>query len=84
MIDLKGFSPYGRERREYQSHVVPCSDHVSQPIRAWGEIAEREGMTQQAVDLVLQETAELPKLVKPAAEHLTDFEKRRPGARAQK
>jgi hypothetical protein len=36
-----------------------------------GEIAEKEGMTQQAVDLVLQETADLPKLVKPQAEHLT-------------
>ena len=41
------------------------------------EIAEREGITQQAIDLVLQETASLPKLVKPtlaAAEHVTDFE----------
>jgi hypothetical protein len=38
------------------------------------EIGEREGLTQQAADLVLQEMAELPKIVKPIAEHLTDFD----------
>jgi hypothetical protein len=38
------------------------------------EIAEQEGITQLAVTLVLQETAELPKLVKPDAEHAEPFE----------
>jgi hypothetical protein len=41
------------------------------------EIAEREAITHQAVDLVLQEMASLPKLAesdKAAAEHLTDFD----------
>jgi ParB-like chromosome segregation protein Spo0J len=40
------------------------------------EIAQREDLTQQSVDLILQETATLPKLVKSnqaAAEHATDF-----------
>jgi len=37
-----------------------------------GEIAEKEGINHQAVDLVLQEMAELPKIAKPFAEHLTD------------
>jgi transposase len=38
------------------------------------EIAERVGISQKAVDLVLEETAEVPKLLKPSADHLTDFE----------
>jgi hypothetical protein len=38
------------------------------------EIGEREGLTHQAVDLVLQEMAELPKIAKPIAEHLIDFD----------
>jgi hypothetical protein len=41
------------------------------------EIAEREGLTKQAVDLIRQETAELPKLDKPSrasADHATDFD----------
>jgi hypothetical protein len=37
------------------------------------EIAEAVGMTQQAVALVLQETATLPELVKPHAFHQVDF-----------
>ena len=38
------------------------------------EIAEREGITHQAVDQVLQEMADLPKIAKPHADHLIDFE----------
>jgi hypothetical protein len=38
------------------------------------EIAEAEGITQQAVDLISQEFADLQRLVKSAAEHATDFE----------
>ena len=38
------------------------------------EIAKEEGLTQKAVGLILEETAELPKLLKPAAEHAVDFE----------
>jgi hypothetical protein len=41
------------------------------------EIAEAENVTQQTVSLVLQETADLPKLVKSgaaASEHAVDFE----------
>lgn len=37
------------------------------------EIAERESLTQQAVDKILQEMAILPEVVKPTALHLTDF-----------
>lgn len=40
------------------------------------EIAEREGLTHQAVDLILGEMADLPKLLKSdraAAEHATEF-----------
>ncbi len=35
---------------------------------------EAVGVTQQAVALLLEEAATLPKLVQPAANHLTDFE----------
>lgn len=38
------------------------------------EIGEREGLTQKAVSLILEEMAELPKVLKPAADHLTDFD----------
>lgn len=41
------------------------------------EIAEREGLTQKAVDLILEEMASLPKLLnseQAAAAHATDFE----------
>ena len=41
------------------------------------EIAEEVGLTKQAISLVCQETADLPKLDKPqqaAAEHATDFD----------
>jgi hypothetical protein len=38
------------------------------------EIAEAVGVTHQAVALVLQESATLPEIAKPAAAHLTDFE----------
>ena len=38
------------------------------------EIGEREGLTQKAVSLILEEMAELPKVLKPTAEHLIDFE----------
>ena len=38
------------------------------------EIAEREGISQQAIDQVLQEMGDLPKIAKPSAEHLIDFD----------
>jgi hypothetical protein len=36
------------------------------------EIAAAVGLTHQAVDAVLQKTADLPEIAKPAANHLTD------------
>jgi hypothetical protein len=39
------------------------------------EITEKEGLTQQAVDEIIQKMAELPEFVKsPAALHQVDFE----------
>jgi predicted transcriptional regulator len=39
------------------------------------EIAEKEGLTQQAIDEIIQKMAELPEFVKsPAALHQVDFE----------
>ena len=38
------------------------------------EIAAAVGCTHQAVDAVLQKTADLPEIAKPAANHLTDFD----------
>ena len=38
------------------------------------EIGEREGVSQKTVDNVLVEMAELPKLLKASADHLTDFD----------
>ena len=38
------------------------------------EIGEKEGLTQKAVSLVLEEMADLPKVLKPSAEHLIDFD----------
>jgi hypothetical protein len=36
--------------------------------------AERENVTHQAVDKILQQMAGLPEVAKPAANHLTDFD----------
>jgi len=38
------------------------------------EIAKEVDLTQQAIDLVLQEMAELPKVSTVSADHLTDFQ----------
>lgn len=38
------------------------------------EVAEHEGCSQETVDVVLPKTADLPKLVNPAALHQVDFE----------
>lgn len=46
------------------------------------EIAEREDVSQQEISKLLPQMAELPKVVKPAAEHLTDFDKKRSAIRS--
>jgi len=38
------------------------------------EIAEKEGIPRTSVEEVLTEMADLPKALKPASEHLTDFD----------
>jgi len=45
-------------------------DAVLHPGRDWVEC----DITHQAVDKILQQTAELPKVAKPTANHLTDFD----------
>jgi len=55
-----------------QDRILPAPGKDTQK-----EIADEVGLTQQAIDLVLQEMAKLPKLVKAeqaAANHATDFD----------
>jgi hypothetical protein len=78
MVNIRSTS--GQHRFTEVNNCQHASSINKRIFNAWlachtqEEIAEREGMPQRTVADVIAEMAELPKSLKPAAEHLTDFD----------